>query len=648
MMSGAAETAVAFEKALAKAGMLAGDARQAKATKDGVSVILSQSGCQGLCEQGPLVTIEPEGVLYVQVDPEKAERIVAEHLAGGTAVADFFYGGEASPGAAVTPGEAGGPMATPSAIPFFARQNKIVLRRCGKVDPEDIDDCISAGAYRGIAKVLGAAWPPDGVALREGVQPLEAGEPMAPEQVIEEVLASGLRGRGGAGFPTGMKWKLCRQEPGDKKYAICNGDEGDPGAFMDGATMEGDPHSVIEGMLIGSYAMGADEGYIYVRAEYPLAVRRLNIALEQAVERGILGPDVLGVLAAGEQKGAASAGAGFSFDLHIKEGAGAFVCGEETALMNSVEGKRGMPRVRPPFPAQYGLWGKPSNINNVETWAAVEWIITHGAGAYSALGSEDSHGTKVFSVTGKVKHTGLVEVPMGTTTVRQVIYDVAGGIRAGRNFRAVQMGGPSGGCLPADKLDLPIEYKSITESGAIIGSGGMVVVDETSCMVDLAKYFLTFTQSESCGKCVPCRIGTKRMLEILTRITAGEGRDSDLDELKTLALDVKRASLCGLGQTAPNPLLTTLRYFEEEYLEHVRDKHCRAGACAALIELFIDPMVCTKCKACIKVCPVDCIAFDGDILTIEQEKCIKCRSCVASCRFDAITPRRGTGGSEPD
>jgi NADH:ubiquinone oxidoreductase subunit F (NADH-binding)/(2Fe-2S) ferredoxin/NAD-dependent dihydropyrimidine dehydrogenase PreA subunit len=608
VMSGAVEVATAFERALDAAGMLA---REAGGADEGVSVLLTQSGCRGRCEQGPLVTVEPDGILYVHVDEKKAARIVEEHLVGGAPVEDFFSGAPEAP------------KGRPEEVPFFAGQTKIVLRRCGLVDPEDIAECMRAGAYDALKDVLGQGG--------EGVKGSTSG--MTPDEVIEVVLAGGLRGRGGAGFPTGTKWKLCREVPGDKKYIICNGDEGDPGAFMDRSIMEGDPHAVLEGMIIGAYAIGADEGYVYVRAEYPLAVKRLSIAIEQAREHRLLGRDILG--------------SGFDFDLHVKEGAGAFVCGEETALMNSIEGKRGMPRVRPPFPAQSGLWGKPTNINNVETWATVSWIITNGAPAYAAIGTGRSLGTKVFAVTGKVKDTGLIEVPMGMT-LRDVIFGIAGGVKDDRTFKAVQIGGPSGGCLPAEKLDLPIEYESLTEAGAIVGSGGLVVLDETSCMVDLARYFLAFTQMESCGKCVPCRVGTKRMLETLERICAGEGRESDIEDLRELAADVKRTSLCGLGQTAPNPLLTTLRYFEDEYVEHVRDKHCRAGACAALIELFIDPMECTMCKACTKVCPVDCIAFDGHVLTIEQDKCIKCRSCVAACRFDAISARRGTGGREPD
>jgi NADH-quinone oxidoreductase subunit F len=615
VMSGAAEVAEAFSEELAShAATLEGRGTSAR-------VELTQSGCQGLCEQGPLVTIEPEGILYVRVDPMKAARIVALHLIGGKPVKEFFYQAEAEDGTTR-------PVAKAADVAFFAKQKKIVLRRCGKVDPEDIEDCMRAGAYQGIAKVLGVAGPA-----------------MTPEQVIEEVTGSGLRGRGGAGFPTALKWKLAREAPGDKKYVICNGDEGDPGAFMDGATMEGDPHSVIEGMLIGAFAIGADEGYIYVRAEYPLAVRRLKIAIEQAYAKGFLGDDVLGVRESLGKHGKATSDEegrplGFSFDLHIKEGAGAFVCGEETALMNSIEGKRGMPRVRPPFPAQSGLWGKPTNINNVETWATVEWIITNGGSAYAAVGNEDSHGTKIFSVTGKVKHTGLVEVPMGSTTVRDVIFGIAGGVPSGRTFKAVQMGGPSGGCLPAEQLDLPIEYKALTAAGAIVGSGGMVVVDERTCMVDLARYFLSFTQSESCGKCVPCRVGTKRMLEVLERICAGQGREGDIDELETLAADVRRASLCGLGQTAPNPLLTTLRYFRDEYVAHVRDKRCPAGHCAALIELRIDPETCTKCKACLKACPAEAISLVGEgedaVYVIDQALCTKCRSCVAACRTGSI------------
>ncbi|RPI28931.1 MAG: NADH-quinone oxidoreductase subunit F, partial [Actinomycetota bacterium] len=445
---------------------------------------------------------------------------------------------------------------------------------------------------------------------------------MTPEAIIEEVLASGLRGRGGAGFPTGMKWKFARQSPGDVKYVICNGDEGDPGAFMDASIMDGDPHAVLEGMLIASYAIGAREGYIYVRAEYPLAVRRLRLAIAEAEGRGLLGDDLFG--------------SDWGFHLKIKEGAGAFVCGEETALIASIEGRRGMPRTRPPFPAVRGLWGKPTNINNVETYANVPWIIANGSAAYAAVGSETCKGTKAFSLAGKIVNGGLAEVPMGST-LRHVIFDVGGGVKDGKAFKAAQLGGPSGGCVPAALLDTPVDYESLAATGAIMGSGGMVVADESTCMVDLARYFLEFTQRESCGKCVPCRLGTKRMLEILERITAGEGEDGDIERLEKLATTIKKTSLCGLGQTAPNPVLTTIRYFRDEYVAHIDEHRCPACACDALIAFSIDPDLCTGCTLCAKKCPVGAISGDKkEAHRIDQSLCVRCDSCRAACRFDAV------------
>ena len=436
------------------------------------------------------------------------------------------------------------------------------------------------------------------------------------------MLASGLRGRGGAGFPTGLKWKFAAASPGETKYIICNGDEGDPGAFMDASIMDGDPHAVLEGMLIGSYAIGAHDGYIYVRAEYPLAVKRLRMAIAAAEERGLLGDDALG--------------SGWGFHLKIKEGAGAFVCGEETALIASIEGKRGMPRTRPPFPAVSGLWGKPTNINNVETWANVPWIVANGAAAYAAFGNDTCKGTKAFSLAGKIVNGGLAEVPMGST-LRHVIFDVGGGIKDGKKFKAVQLGGPSGGCVPAHLLDTPVDYETLAATGAIVGSGGMVVADDTTCMVDLAKYFLQFTQNESCGKCVPCRLGTKRMLEILERITAGDGEEGDIERLESMAVNIKRTSLCGLGQTAPNPVLTTIRYFRDEYEAHIFDHRCPALACEALIAYTIDPDACTGCTLCAKKCPVD--AATGEKKqphVIDQSLCIRCDACRAACKFDAV------------
>jgi NADH:ubiquinone oxidoreductase subunit F (NADH-binding)/NAD-dependent dihydropyrimidine dehydrogenase PreA subunit len=445
---------------------------------------------------------------------------------------------------------------------------------------------------------------------------------MTPEEVLEEVKRSGLRGRGGAGFPTGLKWEFARKAAGDKKYIICNADEGDPGAFMDRSVLEGDPHAVIEGMLLGAYAIGADEGYIYCRAEYPLAIKRLKNAIKQAEEYGLLGDNIMNT--------------GFSFHLHIKEGAGAFVCGEETALMASIEGKRGMPRPRPPFPAQAGLWGKPTNINNVETWANVPQIILNGADWYSSIGTESSKGTKVFALTGKVKNTGLIEVPMGIT-IREIVFELGGGILGDKEFKAVQIGGPSGGCLTKDHLDLPVDYESLTGAGAIMGSGGLVVMDEDTCMVDVAKFFLEFTQRESCGKCVPCREGTKQMLLLLEKITNGEGTMEDLNTLEELAHMVRRMSLCGLGQTAPNPVLTTLKYFRHEYEAHIKDKKCPAKVCTALITYNIESEKCRRCGLCAKNCPVNCISGDRQTpYEIDQERCIKCGSCLEVCPFNAV------------
>ncbi len=484
---------------------------------------------------------------------------------------------------------------------FFKKQMRVALKNCGLIDPENIEDYISADGYKAIEKVL---------------------KDNDPEGVIQEILASGLRGRGGAGFPTGRKWKFTRDADGDYKYVVCNGDEGDPGAFMDRSVMEGDPHSVIEGMIIAGFAIGAKEGYIYVRAEYPLAVHRLKLAIKQAEDKGYLGNNILGT--------------NFSFKINIKEGAGAFVCGEETALIASIEGKRGMPRLRPPFPAVKGLWGKPTNINNVETYANVPRIILNGSKWYSSYGTETSKGTKVFALAGKIARGGLIEVPMGIT-LREIIFDIGGGIKSGREFKAVQMGGPSGGCIPADKLDTPVDYESVTQTGAIMGSGGMVVMDDSTCMVELARFFLEFTQKESCGKCTFCRIGTKRMLEILERITKGEGEEGDIEKLEELAYNVKMGSLCGLGQTAPNPVLTTLKYFREEYEAHIRDKKCPAKQCRSLIKYHIIAELCTGCTVCARNCPVNAISGERNKPhVIDQEACIKCGICYDSCKFDAI------------
>ena len=554
-------------------------------------VLVVQTGCHGMCEAGPIVVVYPEGTFYTRVQPEDAKTIVEEHLYKGRPVERLLYRG----------GTLAQAVPRYNELPFYAKQHRIALRNCGYINPDNIEEYIARDGYQALAKVL---------------------KEMTPDDVVSEVKKSGLRGRGGGGFPTGMKWEFCKKSVNDKKYTICNADEGDPGAFMDRSILEGDPHSVLEGMAIGAYAMGADEGYIYCRAEYPLAIRRLKEAIAQAEEYGLLGKNIMGT--------------NFSFDLHIKEGAGAFVCGEETALMASIEGERGMPRPRPPFPANKGLWGKPSNINNVETWANINPIILNGGDWYASMGTEKSKGTKVFALTGKVKNTGLVEVPMGIT-IREIIFDLGGGIINDKKFKAAQIGGPSGGCLTEAHLDTPVDYESLTAAGAIMGSGGLVIMDEETCMVDVAKFFLEFTQRESCGKCVPCREGTKQMLLTLERITRGEGTMEDLDKLEELAVMVKESSLCGLGQTAPNPVLTTLRYFRHEYEAHIREKTCPAKACAALIQYIVNPDLCRKCGLCAKNCPVTCISGDRQTpYVIDQSKCIKCGTCLEVCPFKAI------------
>ncbi len=517
------EVREALEKAVAELGLN--------------NVRVDFTGCHGFCQQGPIAFVEPEGIFYTHVSVEDVPEIVQSHLRDGQPVARLFYKDPIS-------GEA---VPYYKDINFYKKQQRIVLRNCGRINPERIEDYIATGGYQSLRKVL-----------------LE----MTPEQVIDEVKHSGLRGRGGAGFPTGLKWEFCRKYPGEEKYVICNADEGDPGAFMDRSIMEGDPHTVIEGMAIAAYAIGASEGYIYIRAEYPLAVKRLRIALKQAEEKGFLGERILG--------------SDFSFKVHVKEGAGAFVCGEETALIASIEGKRGMPRSRPPFPAQSGLWGRPSNINNVKTLASLPVIITQGADWYAKIGTERSKGTAVFALTGKIANSGLIEVPMGIP-LQKIIYEIGGGIPGGKRFKAVQTGGPSGGCLPASLLSLPVDYESLTEAGSIMGSGGMVVMDEDTCVVDIARYFLSFTQAESCGKCVLCRLGTKQMLDTLEDITSGRGKLEDIDLLIDLSEAVKDGSLCGLGQTAPNPVLTTIRYFRDEYEEHIKRHHCRAAVCKELV-----------------------------------------------------------------
>lgn len=549
-----------------------------------------ETGCHGFCEMGPLVIVYPEGVFYVRVKEEDVPDIVEQHLYKGRIVERLLYKEPVSLEK----------VPNYSDIPFYKKQKRMVLANCGHIDPEIIEEYIAAGGYQALGKALSE---------------------MSPDRVVEEVKKAGLRGRGGGGFLTGLKWGFTRNAPGEKKYVVCNADEGDPGAFMDRSVLEGDPHRVIEGMAICGYAIGADEGYIYVRAEYPLAIKRLKIAIRQAEELGLLGDNILG--------------SGFDFKIRIKEGAGAFVCGEETALLASIEGKRGMPRPRPPFPAVSGLWGKPTNINNVETFANVPQIITNGADWYAAIGTERSKGTKVFALTGRINHTGLAEVPMGIT-MREIIYDIGGGIPNGKKFKAVQIGGPSGGCLPEQLLNLPVDYDSLIEVGAMMGSGGLVVMDETTCMVDVARFFLNFTQSESCGKCTPCREGTKRMLEILTRITEGNGQCGDIELLEEMAKNIKATALCGLGQTAPNPVLSTIKYFRHEYEAHIEQKKCPAGACAKLAE-FVITDICKGCSLCKKACPVE--AISGEVKSrheIDQTKCIKCGTCLTKCPFKAI------------
>ncbi len=578
---------------LGSCGVSAGGEKVFSAMRDhiashGIAVDLRETGCMGMCYREVLVEVDDEQGgrhLYGDVTPERARRILDEHVVAGRPISEW----------AIVPGQ---PSVEES---FFSKQKRIVLRNCGIIDPTSIDEYIQAGGYEAFRKVL-----------RE----------MTPDQVVDEILRSGLRGRGGGGFLTGQKWRFCRQARGDKKYIICNADEGDPGAFMDRSTLESDPHSVLEGMIICAYAIGADEGYIYVRAEYPKAVQRLHHSIAQMRAKGFLGEKIFG--------------SKINFELHIKEGAGAFVCGEETALMASIEGKRGTPRFRPPFPAEKGLFGKPSNINNVETYANVPWIIQNGAEAFAAMGTENSKGTKVFALAGRIARGGLVEVPMGLT-INEIVFDIGGGIRDGKKFKAVQMGGPSGGCIPASMGDLQIDYQQITRTGAIMGSGGMVVMDETTCMVDIARYFLRFTQDESCGKCTFCRIGTKRMLEILERITDGKGTEEDITLLEELSEQIRHNTICGLGQTAPNPVLTTLKYFRHEYEAHVRDKKCPAKSCAALLTYSIIESSCTGCTLCARVCPVKAISGEKKKPhRIDPALCIKCGKCFESCRFGAI------------
>ena len=579
--SNSAAVIAEFEKQLAEKGI-------------DKEVKVVRTGCFGLCEAGPVCIVYPEGSFYAHVQPADVERIVEEHLIKGRIVKDLLYKGSVE--------EDQKTIKSLDKVDFYKKQKRVALRNCGVIDPENIEEYIAFDGYAALGKCL---------------------TEMSPDQVIDEILKSGLRGRGGGGFPTGMKWKFAKNSVSDKKYVCCNADEGDPGAFMDRSILEGDPHAVIEAMAIAAYAIGADQGFVYCRAEYPIAVKRLQIAIKQAREYGLLGKNIFGT--------------DFSFDMDVRLGAGAFVCGEETALMNSIEGMRGEPRPRPPFPAVKGLFGKPTILNNVETYANVPQIINKGADWFCTMGTEKSKGTKVFALGGKINNTGLVEVPMGTT-LREVIYDIGGGCPNGKKFKAAQTGGPSGGCIPASELDIEIDYDNLTAIGSMMGSGGMIVMDEDNCMVDIARFFLDFTVDESCGKCAPCRIGTKRMLEILERIVEGKGQDGDIEKLEELAQSIKTTALCGLGQTAPNPVLSTLKYYRHEYEAHIYEHRCPAGQCKALLNYKIDPDKCKGCTLCARNCPANCIS--GKVRephVIDNSKCLKCGACMEKCKFGAIT-----------
>jgi NADH:ubiquinone oxidoreductase subunit F (NADH-binding)/(2Fe-2S) ferredoxin len=550
-----------------------------------------ETGCNGFCAVGPVMLVQPEGIFYQKLKAEHVPHLVEEHFLKGRPVKKLFYQEPASKET----------IPNMAQIPFFANQMFWVMRNKGVIDPEVIEEYIARDGYFGAAKAL---------------------QELTPEQIIEEVKTSGLRGRGGAGFPTGLKWEFARRSPGDIKYVLCNADEGDPGAFMDRSVLEADPHAVLEGMIIAARAIDAHQGVIYARTEYPLAIRRLGIAIKQARDYGLLGQDILGT--------------GFDFDINIYQGAGAFVCGEETALMRSIEGKRGMPRPRPPFPAHQGLWEKPTVLNNVETLANIGQIILKGGAWYASVGTESSKGTKVFALSGDVNNIGLVEVPMGTS-LRTIVYDIGGGIPGNKKFKAVQLGGPSGGCVPEQHLDTPVDYEAIAKVGAIMGSGGAIVMDENTCMVDMARFFMDFVQDESCGKCTPCREGTRRLLQLLEKICEGRGEPEDLTTMEELSAAIKETALCGLGQTGPNPVLSTLRYFRHEYEAHIYEKRCPAKRCTALLQFEVNPDMCTKCGLCFRSCPADAIVWKKkEVAWIDKEKCIQCMTCFEKCKFDAI------------